>query len=133
MYVNYSLSTADRPSYNELLNLKSADGSSVNVIQLITSSEQWKCTDFAHMLLKDSVLVSKYEKECKENNEFVRMILRDWLARDDDDPNDSAVLRSWSALAECISDTGLDQALTKAIRDNDIIVTSINIFLCDSV
>ena len=43
------------------------------IIQWITASEQWNCTDCAHMLLKDGVLVSKYEKEYKE---FVRMILR---------------------------------------------------------
>ena len=47
---------------------------------------------YAHMLPKDhGVLVSKYEKEYKEKNELVRMFLRDWLTRDDDNPNDSAV------------------------------------------
>ena len=79
--------------------------------------EQWKCTDFAHMLLNDDVLVSKYEKEHKANDEFVRTVLKDWLSRNDDDPNDSAVPRTWSALAECITDAGLPGALTKAIND----------------
>ena len=79
--------------------------------------EQWQCTDFAYMLLKDDVLVSKYEKECKEKNEFVRKVLKDWLSRNDDDPNDSAAPRTWAALADCITDAGLPGALAKAIRD----------------
>ena len=79
--------------------------------------EQWKCTDFAHMLLNDDVLVSKYEKEYKEKDEFVRTVLKEWLSRNDDDPNDSAVSRTWSALAECITEAGLPGALTKAIND----------------
>ena len=45
------------------------------------------------------------------------MILKYWLSRDDDDHNDSAVPRTWSALAECISEAGLPGALTNAIRD----------------
>ena len=69
------------------------------------------------MLLRDDVLVSKYENECKEKDEFVREVLRDWLSRDDGDSTDSAVPRTWSALAECVSDAGLDGALAKAIRD----------------
>ena len=110
-------STADRPSYNQLLNLKNADGSNIKVIQWITSLEQWQCTDFAHMLLKDDVLVSKYEKEFKEKDKFVRETLKNWLSRNDDDPNDSAASRTWAALAECVTDAGLPGTLTKAIND----------------
>ena len=79
--------------------------------------EQWQCTDFAHMLLNDDVLVSKYEKEYKEKDLFVRGVLKDWLSRNDDDATDLAVPRTWSALAECITDAGLPGALTKAIID----------------
>ena len=79
---------------------------------------QWKCVDFANMLLRDDVLVRRYQNDHKaEKDEFVRTVLRDWLSRDDDDSTDSAVPRSWAALAECITDAGLDGALTKAIRD----------------
>ena len=111
--------TADRPTYNQLLCLKNAsvDGSKLKVIQWITSLEQWQCTDFAHMLLNDDVLVSKYKKDYKEKDEFVREVLNDWLSRNDDDPNDSAVPRTWAALAECVTDAGLPGALTKAIND----------------
>ena len=73
------------------MSFKRADGSTLRVIQWITASEKWKCVDFAYMLLKDDLLVSKYEKECKEKEEFVRTILKDWLSRNDDDATDSAV------------------------------------------
>ena len=63
---------ADKPTYNQLLNLKNADGSNVKVIKWITSLEQWQCTDFAHMLLKDDVLVSKYE------NEHIMPLFTEW-------------------------------------------------------
>ena len=58
------------------------------------------------MLLKDDDLVRRYQKEYKDKNEFVRRVLDDWLSRDDRDPNDSAVPRTWSSLAECVSDAG---------------------------
>ena len=104
----------DRPTYNQLLNLKKADGSTLKVINWISSLEQWQCSDFANMLLNDDVQVNKIEKESKETDEFVRKILKYWLSRDDDDP---AVPRTWSALAECVTDAGLPGALAKAIRD----------------
>ena len=51
-------------------------------------------------------------------DEFVRTVLRDWLSRDDSDQlNDTAVPRTWAALAECVTDAGLDGALAKTIRD----------------
>ena len=79
--------------------------------------EQWQCTDLAHMLLKDDDLVRRYQKECKDKNEFVRRVLDDWLSRDDRDPNDSAVPRTWSSLAECISDADLPGDLATPIND----------------
>ena len=69
------------------------------------------------MLLKDDIQVRRYRNDCKGKDEFVHEVLRDWLSRDDGDSTDSAVPRTWSALAECVSDAGLDGALAKAIRD----------------
>ena len=96
-------STAEKVSYDQLLYLKKADGSGLSVIRWISSLEQWQCTDLAHMLLKDDDLVNKYEQEYKKE-EFVRKVLKDWLSRDG---GDSAVPRTWSSLAECISDADL--------------------------
>ena len=107
----------DRPTYNQLLHFQKADGSNLKVIQWITALEQWRCIDFAHVLLKDGVLVSKYNTECKEKDEFVRKVLNDWLSWNDNDPNDLAAPRTWAALAECVTDAGLPGTLAKAIRD----------------
>ena len=93
--------------------LKKPDGSSLRVIRWISSLEQWQCTDLAHMLLKDDDLVNKYEQEYKKE-EFVRKVLKDWLSRDG---VDSAVPRTWSSLAECISDADLPGDLATAIND----------------
>ena len=54
------------------------------------------------------------------NEEFVRKVLREWLALDDDDPNCKAVPRTWEDLAKCVTDSGLDGTLAKAIRDTCI-------------
>ena len=71
------------------------------------------------MLLNDDVLVNKYEKEfTSKKEEFVREVLKDWLSHNDDDSKDPAVPRTWSSLAECISDAGLPGALTKDINDD---------------
>ena len=109
--------TADRPKQHELILIKNADGNKLEVIEWITSHEQWRCVDFADMLLKDDVLIRRYQNSNMGKDEFVRAVLRDWLSRDDGDSTDSAVPRTWSALAGCVSDAGLDGALAKAIRD----------------
>ena len=108
---------ADRPKQHELIKIKNSDGTKLEVIQWITSHEQWRCIDFADMLLKEDALVRRYKNSNMGKDEFVRTVLRNWLSRDDDDSTDSAVPRTWSALAECVSDAGLDGALVKAIRD----------------
>ena len=111
----YLIATADKPKVHELTMLKKADGTKpLDVIEWITSYEKWKCVDFVNMLLRDDVLVRKYQNDHKEKDEFVRIVLRDWILRDD---NGSAVPRTWAALAECVTDAGLDGALAKAIRD----------------
>ena len=117
-YIEFTLNrlycTAETVSYDQLLHLKKPDGSSLRVIRWISSLEQWQCTDLAHMLLKDDDLVNKYEQEYKKE-EFVRKVLKDWLSRDG---GDSAVrARTWSSLAECISDADLPGDLATAIND----------------
>ena len=102
----------------KLISLKKPDGSGkLEVMKWINSHKLCKCVDFANMLLRDDRLVRRYQNDHKENDEFVQIVLRDWLSRDDDDSTDSAVPRTWAALAECVTDAGLDGALAKAIRD----------------
>ena len=98
--------------------IKKADGNKLEVTKWITSHEQWRCVDFANMLLRDDVLVRRYQTGGMGKDELFREVLRDWLSRNDDDSTDSAVPRTWAALAECVTDAGLDGTLTKAIRDN---------------
>ena len=114
-YILYD--TADRPKHHELILIKKADGNKLEVTKWITSHEQWRCVDFANMLLRDDVLVRRYQTGGMGKDELVREVLRDWLSRNDDDSTDSAVPRTWAALAECVTDAGLDGTLTKAIRD----------------
>ena len=108
---------ADRPQSHELICLKKEDGTKLEVTKWLSAHEEWQCVDFAEMLLRDDVSVKRYQNEHKRKYHFLRAVLRDWLSRDDGDSTDSAVPRTWSALAECVSDAGLDGALAKAIRD----------------
>ena len=103
----------------DLISIKKRDGSGRNlrVIDWITSSSTAQCDDFAHMLLRDSVVVQQHQKETRSNDMFVRAVLSDWLSRADGDPDDEAVPRTWGALAECVEDAGLEGALARAIRD----------------
>ena len=103
----------------ELISLKKPDSSGkLEVMKWITSHEQCECVNFANMLLRDDRLVRKFQNDHKEKDEFVQIVLRNWLLRDDDDSTDSAVPRTWAALAECVTDAGLDGAFAKAIRDS---------------
>ena len=61
--------------------------------------------------------MSRYQNKHERKCNFVRAVLKDWLSRDDDDLTDSAVPRTWAALAECVTDAGLNGTLAKAIRD----------------
>ena len=103
----------------QLITIKKRDGSGGNlrVIDWITSSSTAQCDDFAHMLLKGRVVVRKHRKETRNDDEFVRAVLGDWLSRADGDPDDEAVPRTWGALAECVEEAGLEGALARAIRD----------------
>lgn len=109
---------ADKPTFNQLLVLKKADGSaadSLRVIQWISSSEQYLCEDFASLLLNDPVKVKKHQRDSKDNaDKFIRAVLKDWLSCVDGDP---AVPSTWEDLAQCVTDAGLDGTLAKAIRD----------------
>ena len=108
---------ADRPHFHELISLKKQDGSKLEVTKWITSHEECDCADFAEMLLRDEVLVSRYQNKHERKCNFVRAVLKDWLSRDDADSTDSAAPRTWAALAECVTDAGLNGTLAKAIRD----------------
>ena len=109
---------ADRPKIHELTTLWKDDGTKLSVTYWITSHEQCRCVDFANLLLRDDVLVSRYQNDGMGIYEFVRTVLRDWLSRDDDsDQLNDAVPRTWAALAECVTNAGLAGALAKAIRD----------------
>lgn len=112
------LYAAERPSYNQLLNLKRADGSVLQVVKTLSSFKLHQCEDFAYLLLCDDVQVRKLKSNCEENkDQLVRAVLKDWLSRDDSDSSDPAVPRTWKALAQCVTDAELDGTLAKAIRE----------------
>ena len=109
---------AERPSYNQLLKLKKADGSTLQIVKTLSSFKLHQCEDFAYLLLRDDVQVRKLKSDYEENkDQFVRAVLKDWLSRDDSDSSDSAVPRTWEALAQCVTDAELDGTLVKAIRE----------------
>lgn len=86
---------AERPSYNQLLNLKKADGSVLQVVKTLSSFELHQCEDFAYLLLRDDVQVRKLKSDCKENKDkFVRAVLKDWLSHDDGDSSNPTVPRT---------------------------------------
>ena len=70
------------------------------------------------MLLQDNTVVRKLRSQSQEDsNEFIREVLLDWLNRDDGNPDDPAVSRTWGALAQCVTDADLHGTLAQAIRD----------------
>ena len=112
------LAAAERPSYNQLLNLKKADGSTLQVVKTLSSFKLHQCKDFANLLLCSDVQVKKLKNDCEENkDQFVRAVLKDWLSHNDGDSSDPAVPHTWEALAQCVTDAGLDGTLAKAIRE----------------
>ena len=115
-----SLTVVSRPTMDELLCIKKEDGSGeyLQVIRWITSYSSTKCEDFAHLLLKDPLVVRELRKETKNDDQFVRAVLASWLDRHDDDPTNKAVPCTWDNLALCVEQADVDGELVKAIRDN---------------
>ena len=117
----YCLSlSAARPTMNDLIGTRSK-GSGLGRLQIImhiTASPHYKCLDFARKLLNDETTVQKLLKDYNNDDDmFIREVLGNWISRNDDDPDDPAVSRTWEALAQCIEDADLEGALAKAIRD----------------
>ena len=107
----------NRPTFGQLIVLKSSGGSVLRIIDFITSYDQCKCNDFAQILLGDYVRVRKHQNDSKGSKDmFVREVLRDWLSRDDDTV-DRTVPRTWNDFAECLEKSGLDGVFVKAIKD----------------
>ena len=115
--LSYSANTScGRPDMPHLICSTMKDGSSLRIIDQISASKPHRCYDFAHLLLKDNVLVRKHQNECKDDKDgFVREVLGTWLSQDDD--TRVSVPCTWKDLAECIARSNLDGALAKAIRD----------------
>ena len=110
------LHVADKPTLAELIVLRNPEGHDLRIIDCITTFNRSQCEDFAYLLLNNDVQVGKL-LNISNNEEFVRKVLREWLALDDDDPNCTAVPRTWEGLAKCVIDCGLDVTLAKAISD----------------
>ena len=111
------LLVADRPTFAELIVLNNPEGDDLRIIDSIASFDHSRYGDLANLLLKNDIQVRTLLK-ISNNEEFVREVLREWLALDDDDPNCKAVPRTWEDLAKCVTNCGPEcGALAKAIRD----------------
>ena len=74
--------------------------------------------EFAELLLNETTMnVIKLRMKNENNSNFVFRVLSNWLSRDDDDPDEPAVPRTWEDLAQCMEDARLDGALVKTVRD----------------
>ena len=106
---------ADRPTFTQLIVLENPEGHDLRIIKWITKFERSQCEDLAYLLLNDDVQVGNLLK-IENNEDFVRKVLREWLALDDGNPNCTAVPRTWEDLAKCVTKCGLDGTLANAIR-----------------
>ena len=103
---------------SELISMKRKRGSGkLEIITEITASSPIQCVVFAELLLRDKTVDKLRKKNVKDDDMFVYEILKNWLSRNDDDPYDPAVPRTWGALAQCMENAGLEGVLVKAVRD----------------
>ena len=82
--------------------IKREDGSGcVRIIDSIAVQKNIKCDDLAELLLGDILIVKGIREEDKENESFIRAVMRKWL----DSP---AVECTWENLIDCMECAGLD-------------------------
>ena len=115
-----TVTSASRPTTNELINMQKRDGSEgkLRIIDWIASHELTQCIDFAHKLLVDRLLVKQLRKKYRGEDEFVRAVLERWISRDDGDKDEESLECTWEALIRCCHDAGLDGDFVKLLRDN---------------
>ena len=94
---------------NDLIHLKLKSGSSLFIIEFITSNPEFQCIDFAHLLLKDRGKVQGLHDSNKDKDPFVRAVLRNWL--DTADCN-------WSDLTDAMEKARMDERTVKTVREN---------------
>ena len=98
---------------------KDGSGRKLQIIRWITSHQSTQCSDFAQMLLKDSLTVRELKKRHgNDDDEFVRAVLRQWLSRDDDNQLEPSVPCTWESLLKCVEDAGLAGEFVKLLREN---------------
>ena len=108
----FLLTVAARPTMAELIITDKKDGSdeSLQVIQKIASASSDKCYKFAHKLLGDDDTIEQLQMLVKKDEEFVPLVLNEWLERDD-----AAVPRTWEDLAQCLEWANMDIEFIRAI------------------
>ena len=99
--------------------MKRRDGSGkkLRIIKRITAHKSTKCDDFGHKLLNNESEIEKLRKTHKDDDEFIRAVLKMWLGRDDDEEEGSLPC-TWESLVECADDADLDGEFVKLMRDN---------------
>ena len=100
--------------------MKSRDGSGkkLRIIKQITAHKSTQCDDFGHKLLNNESVIEKLRKTHKDDDEFIRAVLKMWLGRDDDDEEEGMLPCTWESLVQCADDADLDGEFVKLLRDN---------------
>ena len=101
---------------DDLMKTEKMGSGKLGIISVMTASPFFQCVTFAELLLRDTATVMKLREE-NDDDMFVHAVLSDWLSRDDDDPNDLAVPRTWEALAQSMEDAGLNKVLVQNVRN----------------
>ena len=94
---------------SDLIHLKLKNGSSLPVIRFIASNPEPQCIDFAHLLLKDRGKVHGLHDSNKDKDQFVRVVLRNWL-----DTGDC----KWSDLTDAMEKVEMDERTVKSIKEH---------------
>ena len=105
---------------NDLISMKRRDGTDKNLktVEWIAAHDSSQCDDFGHTLLKDRLTMKKLRKKHKNDDKFIRAVLKKWLSRDDDDDKKGSLPCTWEALVQCADEAGLDGEFVKLLRDN---------------
>ena len=103
---------------SDLISVKRKIGSGkLEIITAIATSSPIQCVAFAELLLRDTTVDKLRKRNKKDDDMFVYEILKNWLSRNDNNPYDPAVPRTWGALAQCMENAGLEGVLVKDVKD----------------
>ena len=107
-----SSSAGKRPTHADLVAVTQADGTTLRIMEILSSHSMATCVQFAQVLLNAPLEVNKFKLQNKDPDEFIQAVLGRWVSS----VGPPAAPCTWPSLLDCMSKAGMDAFSIETIR-----------------